>query len=95
MPKTETAKNETATSNASPAASIQTGWGVLASPADVEPFIAHRLSKLALTRAKPERLASKIAVALNKAGRDMAPPPAGEPYWTGPTVRAVYGSCFK
>ena len=92
MPKTnETAKSETTI----PATSIQTGWGVLASPADVEPFIAHRLSKLALTRAKPEKLASKIAVALNKAGREMAPPPAGEPYWTGPAVRAVYGSCFK
>jgi len=94
MPKTETAKPETTTFT-KPAASVQTGWGVLASPADVEPFITHRLSKLALTRAKPERLASKIAVALNKAGREMAPPPAGEPYWTGPAVRAVYGSCFK
>jgi len=92
--KTENTKSATETAKTA-TASAQTGWGVLASPADVESFIAHRVSKLALTRAKPERFASKVAVALNKAGASIAPPPAGEPYWTGPAVRAAYPVCFK
>ena len=96
MPKTETAKSETIATSTSPAtAAHQTGWGVLAGPLDVEPFIRHRVSKLALTAAKPEKYPSKIAVALNKAGAAVAPPPAGEPYWTGPTVSAYFGPCFK
>lgn len=72
----------------------QTGWGQLASPADVEPFIRHRTAMLARTAAKPEKYPSKIAVALNKAGAAVAPPPAGEPYWTGPQVRAYFGHCL-
>ena len=99
MPKTETTKpatSETTKPATNPAAAAcQTGWGVLAGPLDVEPFIRHRVSKLALTAAKPEKYPSKIAVALNKAGAAIAPPPAGEPYWTGPTVSAYFGPCFK
>ena len=91
---TDSKNTKAETMTPAPVASVQHGWGVLRTSADVSAFIAHRVSKLPASTKSP---ACNIAKALNganiaatKAGEPPVAPPPGD-YWTRFDVHARFG----